>query len=79
MITTLSDATVASLLSAMPDVPAGHTNAIVGGVDEHGAQVLAAMKLGEDDRWIINAAARYDWSTQTTAVGGSVIYSWKPK
>ncbi len=61
--------------NTLPTVPDGHTNAVVGTVDQNGAQVVAVFKLGTDDRWTASAVARHEWSGEN-AVGGSLIYSW---
>ncbi len=59
----------------LPSVPEGHTNAVVGTVDQKGAQVVAVFKLGDDNRWTASAVARHEWSGDNE-VGGSIIYSW---
>ncbi len=65
---TLSDA-------AVKTVPDGHSNAIIGTVDQDGAQIVAVAKLGPSNNWDVTAAARHDWSGDNE-VGASVIYSW---
>lgn len=61
-----------ALASSLPD---GHTNAIVGMVDEHGAQVVAGFHFGESDRWEFQGAFRHDWSGANEA-GAKLICSW---
>lgn len=55
------------------NVPEGHTNAIVGMVDNNGVQVIASFKL--KDKWTLTGAAKHDWDGDNT-VGTSVVYSW---
>lgn len=75
MITVLTPSQVQSLINTMPPLPSNHTNAIVGTLDQNGAQVLASFKMGPGDKWIATGAARHEWSGQNE-VGASVIYSW---
>ncbi len=60
---------------ALTTVPDGHSNAIVGTVDQSGAQVVVIAKLGPSNNWDVTGAARHDWSGDNE-VGASVIYSW---
>ncbi len=55
------------------EVPAGHTNALIGIIDQTGAQVLVSFKL--KDRWTATGVARHDWGGDNTA-GASLVYSW---
>lgn len=57
-------------------LPAGHTNAVVGTVDDHGAQVEARFTLGPDERWVFQGAYRYDWASGDETGTGKVIVSW---
>lgn len=57
------------------EVPAGHTNAIIGTWDTAGVQVLATFKLGADARWKVTGAVRHDWSGDTEG-SAAVMYSW---
>lgn len=61
--------------TAALDVPDGHKNAIVGGVDESGAQVIVSVKLDTQNRWTAQGAIRHDWTGKNFA-GGELIYSW---
>jgi hypothetical protein len=56
------------------ELPANHTNAIVGTVDKDGAKVAAHFAFKED-RWILEGAYQHDWHGDDRA-GGRVIYSW---
>lgn len=64
----------AIVAKALPEVPDGHTNAIVGTVDNTGAQVLVSFK-SQDSRWKATGVARHDW-TGENEVGASLVYSW---
>lgn len=75
-MTAFSPAQLKSIVeTTLAVVPDGHTNAIVGGLDQHGAQVVASFKLGADDRWVASGVARHDWTGNNT-VGASLVYSW---
>lgn len=58
----------------LPTLPEGHTRAIVGGVDQSGAQVVAKFAF-RDNKWQVEAAAKHDWSGDNE-VGARVILSW---
>lgn len=64
----------AAVKVAQQAVPMGHSNAIVGTVDNTGAQVVVSMKL-DADHWTAKGAIRHDWTGQNI-VGASMIYSW---
>lgn len=70
-----SDQLNAIAAQTLPTVPDGHSNAIVGTVDQNGAQVVAVFKLGASKNWDVTAVGRHDWSGDNE-VGASVIYSW---
>lgn len=57
------------------NLPDGHKNAIVGTVDQDGAQVVAGFKLGQNDHWEVTGAFRHQWSGENE-VGASIIASW---
>lgn len=54
-----------------------HTNAIVGGIDQNGAQVVAHFEYDAKRGWVLNAdaVARHDWSGDNS-VGARVILKW---
>jgi hypothetical protein len=59
-----------------PDLPEGHSSAIVGTVDQTGAQVIVGFKkdaLG--GTWQAQGAFRHDWSGDNS-VGARFIYSF---
>ena len=56
-------------------IPDGHTNAVIGTVDESGAQVVVTVKLGKNDLWQVTGAVRHEWSGDNS-VGASVVASW---
>jgi len=58
-----------------PVVPPGHTNAVVGTLDQTGVQLLVSFKQGPDRRWSVTGAIRHDWSGDTSGAA-SVVYSW---
>jgi hypothetical protein len=58
----------------LPQLPAGHTSAVVSGVDLDGLYVVARFKL-RDDHWSVTAAARKRWTGETEA-GATVLLSW---
>ena len=72
-----SDAQLQSIITeTIPStLPAGHTSAIVGSVDQNGAQVVASFELGDKDEWQFQAAAQHTW-TGDNEVGARVILSW---
>jgi hypothetical protein len=62
----------------IPDATnAGHTNAIVLGVDQTGAQVVAHFQVDESGNWTLNAEAvgRHTWSGDNE-VGARVALAW---
>ena len=56
---------------------ATHQNAIVGSVDQTGAQVVAHFVYKPQSGWELNAnaVARYDW-TGDVSVGAQVLLKW---
>jgi hypothetical protein len=56
----------------LPPPSAGHTIAVVGTVDQHGAQVVAGF-TSDNQRWRFNGAFRHDWNGDNT-VGAQVMY-----
>lgn len=76
MTTVFSPAQLKAIVDqTMPTVPDGHTNALVGTVDQSGAQFLASFKLGAGNKWTATGVARHQW-TGENQVGASVVYSW---
>lgn len=65
---------VSSTLAASA-VPDGHKNAVIAGVDQDGAHVVAAFKLGSKDQWEFNGAFEHTWEGDNQ-VGASLIYSF---
>ena len=57
------------------NVPKDHKNAIVGSVDNTGAQAIVTMRRGDRNQWLISGAFQHTWSGDNR-VGGEVIYSW---
>jgi hypothetical protein len=57
------------------NLPDGHAHAIVGTVDQDGAQVVAGFTLGANQEWQVDGVFRHTWSGDN-AVGAQVIYSW---
>jgi hypothetical protein len=57
------------------ELPAGHRNAIVAGVDQTGASVVAGFTLGAGDVWAFQGAFRHEW-TGENEVGARLIASW---
>lgn len=53
-----------------------HTNAIVAGIDQHGAQVVARFEK-QGSAWVLDgdAVVRHDWSGDNS-VGARVILKW---
>lgn len=43
-------------------VPEGHTSAIMGTVDNNGAQVIVGMNLGKNDEWEIQGQFQHTWT-----------------
>lgn len=58
--------------SLPPDPEKNH--AIVGTVDQHGAQVVAGFKF-KDGKWELQGAARHEW-TGEDSVGAKVLLKW---
>lgn len=60
-----------------PEVDAQHTGAIVGTVDQTGAQVVLLMKRGPDTgfQWQASVAVRHEWAGGTD-VTGQVLLKW---
>lgn len=56
-----------------PDPGDGKTHALIGTVDQNGAQVLAVMKF--TNVWQLQAAARHDWNGDNE-VGAKIIARW---
>ena len=77
MATTIISSTQlqADAAAAARTIPDGHTNAVIGTVDQTGAQVIVVAKLGADKNWTVSAEGRHDWSGDNQ-VGANVIYSW---
>lgn len=55
------------------DAPVG-TSAVIGSVDQDGAQVVVSMQLKK--HWEIQGAARHDWDTGANSLGGKVAVRW---
>jgi len=62
---------------ALATVPDGHTNAVVGTVDQFGVHVAVGFSRPGpgSSEWNIQAAATHQWSGDTQ-IGGKVILSW---
>lgn len=58
----------------LPNDGKPNEKAVVGTVDQHGAQVVASFKFKED-RWELQAAARHDWNGDNS-VGAKVLLRW---
>lgn len=77
--TVFSDAQLKQIINET--IPAAtdatHTNAIVFGVDQQGAQVVAHFLLDHHNRWVLdgNVVARHDWSGDEE-VGAHVALKW---
>lgn len=58
-------------------LPAAETHhvAIVGSVDQTGAQVVAGF-TSTDGKWSASGAYRHDWTTGDNAGVATVIYKW---
>jgi hypothetical protein len=56
----------------LPPASAGHKVAVVGTVDQHGAQIVAGF-TSDNNRWRFNGAFRHDWTGDNT-VGAQVMY-----
>ena len=69
------DQLATAVAAALPLVPDGHTNAVIGIVDAKGVQVIVTMKLGDHDRWQATGYGRHEW-TGDNQVGASLVYSW---
>lgn len=54
--------------------PAKGKRAVVGTVDQGGAQVVASFKF-RNDRWTLEAAARREWTGERT-IGAKVMLQW---
>ncbi len=57
------------------NLPDGHTNAVVFGVDEEGAKVVAHFVLGKNDHWSLDGVYQHEWSGDNK-IGGDVAFSW---
>lgn len=68
------DALKTASLTALRDLPEGHTSAIVGAVDSTGAQASIVFN-SKDGHWQAVAAFHHDW-TGDNRYGGSGRYSW---
>lgn len=68
---------LATLVSTIPnDLPEGHANAIVGGVDQTGAQVVVGFQRDAlKGTWQAQGAYRHTWAGDNQ-VGAKLIYSW---
>jgi len=67
------DAMVKTIPSDLPD---GHTNAIVGGVDQNGVQVVAGFKKDVgSSTWQAQGAFEHTWAGDNQ-VGARLIVSW---
>lgn len=64
-----------ALVAALPQLPDGHKNAIVGTVDLTGAKVVAGFSLGPDNKLKFSGAFEHDWTGDNKA-GAQVLYSW---
>lgn len=58
----------------LPADAAPGESAVVGSVDQHGAQVVASFTFKK--KWELQAAARHDWDTGQDSVGGRVAVKW---
>jgi hypothetical protein len=56
----------------LPEIPAGHKEAIVGGVDEHGVQVVASLTFKQE--WTVEAAYQHEWAGDDK-IGAKVMWS----
>lgn len=56
----------------LPPATDGHSVAVVGTVDQHGAQVVAGF-TSKNQQWRFNGAFRHDWNGDNT-VGAQVMY-----
>lgn len=61
------------------ELPNGHTNAIVGAVDQTGAKVVASFSLDQKQRWQLRGAWDHEWESGNDTVGGQVLVSWGAK
>lgn len=76
-MTIFSPAQLSALAATIPpDLPVGHRNALVGGVDSTGAQVVLVFSrpLGVGT-FQAQGAIRHDWSGDDS-VGAKFMYSW---
>jgi hypothetical protein len=67
----------AAVAAAIPP-DADYTHAVIGSVDQNGAQILLSVKRRSGIagvQWDVQAAARHTWSGENF-VGGKVIMSW---
>ena len=65
-----------AVASVEPLIPKEHTRgALVGTVDDSGAQVVVMLRPGENGHWSANLVGRHEWSGDNQA-GASLVYSW---
>jgi hypothetical protein len=57
------------------NLPNGHKNAIVGTVDQNGAQIVAGFHVGHDNNWEFDGAFQHTWTGDNVG-SAKVIYSW---
>lgn len=66
----------ATIDKVIPHIPAGHTDAIVGTVDQQGVQLLVTATFGAKGHWKLSGIVRHDW-TGNDSVATELMYSWK--
>lgn len=64
----------ALVTSILPELPAGHTNAVVATVDTSGVKLIAGFSK-DNNRWQFNGAFEHDW-TGENKLGANLIYSF---
>lgn len=60
---------------ATANIPEGHKNAVVFGVDDAGAKVVAHFKLGQGDVWTLDGVYQHTWQGDNK-IGGQLVASW---
>lgn len=51
------------------------SHAVVFGIDQDGAKVVASFKRSPDSIWTLQAAAQHEWSGDNK-VGGKLVLAW---
>lgn len=68
----------ATIDRVLPQLPAGHTGALITDVDSSGITFGAELQKS-GDAWTLDAKAafKFDWVHNTESAGANIVWSWK--